>query len=78
MLLAMLLNPEAEFFKDKMAQPGSYVRRIKHANPAEIEAKAIEFFAVETEYFLGIKDRDIFESQRPDLASIYVIKGIKK
>ena len=77
-LLTPLLNPEAEFFKEKTNNPTSYINKIKHTDLTRIERTIAEYFFVETEYFLGIKGRKTFESQDPRLASLYVIKGKKK
>ena len=77
-LLAMLLNPKSEFFKDKVRNPDSYVNKIKHTDLKEIERTIAEHFFVQTEHFLGIKQAEVFESQNPDLASLYVIKGKRR
>ena len=77
-LLAMLLNPESDFFKEKARNPTSYVNKIKHTDLKEIERTVAEHFSVKTEFFLGIKGQEIFESQNPNIASLYVIKGKKK
>ena len=77
-LLAMLLNPKSEFFKERNKNPNSYVNRIRHINLKEIEKTIANSFFIETEYFLGIKGTEIFQSQKSDLASLYVIKGTKK
>jgi len=77
-LLAMLLNPGSEFFKEKTRNPASYVNKIKHADLKEIEKTIAEYFSVQTEYFLGIKGQEIFESQNHNLASLYIIKGKKE
>lgn len=77
-LLAMLLNPECEFFREKSKNPDSYIKKIKHTDLREIERAITEYFSTQTEYFLGIKNQKIFESQDPNLASLYVIKGKKK
>ena len=77
-LLVMLLNPQSEFFKEKINNPASYVNKVKHTNLAEIERTIAEHFSIQTEYFLGIKGLEIFESQNPNLASLYVIKGKTK
>ena len=77
-IMAMLINPESEFFKEKTKEPTSYVNKIKHTNLKEIERAIAEHFSVQTEYFLGIKGQQLFESQDPKLASLYVIKGTKK
>jgi len=77
-LLIMLLNPESEFFKEKNENPHSYINKIKHINLKEIEGAVAEYFSIRTEFFLGIKGRQIFESEDPDLAALYVVKGKKK
>jgi len=77
-LLAMLLNPGSEFFREKAGDPASYVNSIKHTNLGEIERTIAEYFSVKTEYFLGIKDGGTFQSQNPNLAALYVVKGKKK
>ena len=77
-LLAMLLNPESDFFNEKTKNPASYINRIKHADLNEIERAIAKYFYIQTEFFLGIKGQEIFESRNPILASLYVIKGKKK
>jgi ubiquinone/menaquinone biosynthesis C-methylase UbiE len=76
-LLVMLLNPESEFFKERTSKPDSYINKIKHTSIKDIKKTIAEYFSVQTEYFLGIKGKDIFENRSPDLASLYVIKGRK-
>ncbi len=77
-LLVMLLNPQSEFFKEKTMNPDSYVNRIKHTDLDEIEKTVLEYFSIETEYFLGIEGARVFQSRDSSIASLYVIKGIKK
>jgi len=77
-LLIMLLNPESEFFKEKVKNPDSYINKIRHTNLREIERTIAKYFPVKTEYFLGIKCNEIFQSQDSNLASLYVVKGEKK
>ena len=77
-LLIMLLNPESEFFREKIKNPDSYINKIKHTDLKEIERTIAKYFAVKTEYFLGIKGTEIFQSQDSDVASLYAIKGTKK
>lgn len=77
-VLVMLLNPESEFFQEKTKNPDSYVNKIKHTDLTEIERTIAEYFSVKTEYFLGIKGTEIFQSQDSNVASLYVIKGAKK
>ncbi len=77
-LLVMLLNPESEFFKEKTKNPDSYINKIKHADLTGIEKAIAEHFSVQSEFFLGIKGREIFETSDSNLASLYVVKGEKK
>jgi len=77
-LLIMLLNPESEFFKEKAGNLASYINKIKHTNLAEIERTIADYFSVQTEYFLGIRKTKMFQSQHPNLAALYIIKGKKK
>jgi ubiquinone/menaquinone biosynthesis C-methylase UbiE len=76
--LAMLLNSESDFFKEKTQKPDSYISRIKHINVKEITKVVAEYFSIKTEYFLGIKGARVFQSQDSNMAGLYVIKGIKK
>jgi len=77
-LLAMLLNPESEFFKEKTGNPASYVNKIRHIGLKDIERTIAEYFSIQTEYFLGIKGTEIFQTRDHRLASLYIIKGKKK
>ncbi|MBA7661623.1 tRNA 5-carboxymethoxyuridine methyltransferase [subsurface metagenome] len=77
-LLAMLLNPESEFFRKKSENSDSYINKIKHTNLREIEQTIAEYFFIKTEYFLGIKGKEIFQSRDSNVASLYVVKGTKK
>jgi len=77
-LLVMLLNPGSEFFKEKARNPASYINKIRHIGLKDIEKTIAEYFSIQTEYFLGIKGVEIFQTRNPLLASLYVIKGKKK
>ena len=77
-VLIMLLNPQSEFFKEKTQNPDSYINKIKHTDLREIERTVADYFSVQTEYFLGIKGKQLLESRDPHLAGLYVIKGKKK
>ncbi len=76
-ILAMLLNPDSEFFKQKFKKAESYINKIRHTDLNEIEKSIAEYFSVDAEYFLGIHGQNIFETNNPALASLYVISGKK-
>jgi len=77
-LIAMLLNPESGFFKRKSGDPSSYVRRIRHTDLREIEGVIARDFAVQSEFFLGIKGDTVFESRDAADAALYIIRGVRQ
>lgn len=77
-IIVMLLNPQSDFFKRKLLQPDSYVNMIRHTDLQETEKVMRNYFDIKTEYILGIRGEEIFESNSPDGASLYVIVGRKK
>ena len=77
-LIVMLLNPQSEFYKEKAEDPRSYIRKIRHTNLEEIERTIAEHFHTQTEYFMGVKDGRVFQSQSPAEASLYVVRGMRK
>jgi ubiquinone/menaquinone biosynthesis C-methylase UbiE len=77
-LIVMLLNPQSAFYKEKAQDPASYVRKIRHTNLEEMEREIAEHFQIQTEYFMGVRDGNIFRSQATDEASLYVIRGTRK
>jgi thioredoxin len=79
MLLVMLLNPESEFFKEKMKDSGSYVSQIKHPQLASMEEAILGYFdPVKSGYHLGIRGKEVFESRDLKSASLYIVIGRKK
>ena len=78
-LLAMLLNPKSFFFEEKRRDPASYINKIKHVDLNDIEKTISQSFIVEkTEYFLGIRGEELFDSKDPSYASLYCIKAKKR
>jgi len=77
-LVAMLLNPESEFFMRQTRLGDSYMNRIKHRSLNPIEKVIGQYFSIKTEYYLGIRGEEIFESKDTQFASLYVIKGVKR
>lgn len=77
--LILMLNPESEYFKEKYADNDSYIHRnIRHMEINEMEEFIARYFTITTEYFLGIKGQEVFDSEDKRVASLYMIKGIKK
>jgi ubiquinone/menaquinone biosynthesis C-methylase UbiE len=74
-IIVMLLNPESDFFKDRLLEPDSYVNLIRHTDLNNIENVIKEFYSVQTEYILGVKGENIFKSKKPSETALYVIVG---
>ncbi|GAB6270699.1 MAG: hypothetical protein STSR0003_05390 [Smithella sp.] len=77
-IIIMLLNPRSVFYKAMRLNPDSYVNLIRHTNLSRIEQDIRKDFLIQTEYLLGIKGENIFPSQDPDLAALYVMEGPKR
>jgi ubiquinone/menaquinone biosynthesis C-methylase UbiE len=76
-LVAMILNPESQYFQRHYVKKDSYFRRIKHRNPSEISDYFGGDFDISTHYFLGIDDKKIFNTSDKKFASLYVVVGTK-
>ena len=78
-VLILMLNPKSRYFKDEYADNNSYIRKnIRHTDVKEIKAFASQYFFIEDEeYFLGIKAGEIFDGSDPQLASLYILEGMK-
>ncbi|MBN1157340.1 methyltransferase domain-containing protein, partial [Candidatus Woesearchaeota archaeon] len=78
-LLAMLLNPKSEFFREKMKQLDSYIRKIKHPYVFPIYRSVQKIFCdVRKEHYLGIQHNRFFKCRNTRLATLCIIKGKKK
>jgi hypothetical protein len=76
--LSCYSTPCPPFFKEQFSDLNSYVRRIRHAKIHEIESATAEMFHIHTEYFMGVKEGNVFESRDAAEAALYIISGIPK
>jgi ubiquinone/menaquinone biosynthesis C-methylase UbiE len=78
-LVAMMLNPRSEYFRENARRPGDYFQRIKHTNTKEMREYVSRFYVISKEdLFLGIQGEQVFETDDENLASLYVLVGTKK
>ncbi len=77
-ILALVLNPQSNYFREHRGKQNSYFRKIKHKNLRKIKKEAEKFFSVEGSYCLGIEGEKVFNSHDKKIAALYVLKGIKK
>jgi len=75
-LLAMVLNPNTEYFKSGVRR-GGYFTRVR-ASPEDVLRKARAHFDVGCSYWLGISEEGVYETDEPEEGSLCVIRGVKK
>jgi ubiquinone/menaquinone biosynthesis C-methylase UbiE len=76
--LAMILNPESEYFIERFARKGSYFQRIKHRDLQKMRENISKLFKIEKrEYILGIKEGRILSACGSKTAAIYVVTSEK-
>jgi ubiquinone/menaquinone biosynthesis C-methylase UbiE len=77
--IALILNPESEYFKNEILKPDDYFNRMKHLDVWSIKNSVSTFYTItKSEYFLGIKGHDVFNTSDKKYASMFSIVGIKK
>lgn len=78
MILILMLNPESNYFKQEYDDEDSYIRKnIKHVDVEKIGEFISHYFFLESEYFLGIKNGEVFDTIDSKYASLYIINGVK-
>jgi ubiquinone/menaquinone biosynthesis C-methylase UbiE len=78
-ILAMILNPKSQYFKDRLEKPRGYFKRIQHTNVESIRECIRRFYTVtKQEYFLGIRGEHVFDTDDVRYASLYAVVGVKK
>lgn len=78
-ILVMILNPKSDYFNEGIKDPQDYFRKIKISNLDEIRTPISKFFRIiKEEYFLGIRNKQIFETDEERYASMYAIVGKKE
>jgi len=77
-VIALLLNPDSGFFRERYADPNSYVRNLKHTDLQAIERAMTQFFDVSGEYALGLAGDTIIDRQTVGTAALYVLHGSRR
>ncbi len=72
-MIALLLNPASDFFTHRSANPESYLRKMKHQSLNSIIAIAGQWFSTSGEYYLGVAGDDLFTSNDPATAALYIL-----
>jgi ubiquinone/menaquinone biosynthesis C-methylase UbiE len=76
--VAMVLNPESEYFTNEILKPGDYFNRMKHLDVQLIKNFTSIFYSdMNSEYFLGIRDHEVFDTSDKKYASMFSIIGYR-
>ncbi len=76
--VALLCNPHSHHFQGMLTRGGYTARNLKHTDFTPIVDYLEGKFNTQGEYFLGVKDESVFDSDNPKTASIYAVKGTLK
>lgn len=69
---------QLRLLQKKLCGEGYTTKHIKHTEINLIVDYLSTKFKIESEYMLGIKDKRIFDTNDPKIASIYAVRGILK
>jgi ubiquinone/menaquinone biosynthesis C-methylase UbiE len=76
-LAVMALNTRSRNFKSQSARKDSYLKNVKVLEPERIRSCAAKYFNTEAEYFLGVEDKELFDSKDENRTALYIVKGRK-
>lgn len=74
-LVALLLNTRSPYVRSSLQREGSYFQQMVHRDTAALVSTIADYVAAEREYFLGIRDQTVFETNDPEEAAILAITG---
>jgi ubiquinone/menaquinone biosynthesis C-methylase UbiE len=77
LLLVLMINQNSRYFQEKYNNNNSYIRKnIKHTNINKIQKVISQYFIIKNEeYFLGINEQEIVDTDDYSNASLYVLEG---
>jgi ubiquinone/menaquinone biosynthesis C-methylase UbiE len=79
LLLVLMINQNSRYFQEKYNNNNSYMRKNikqKHTNINKIQKVISQYFIIKNEeYFLGINEQEIVDTDDYSNASLYVLEG---
>jgi len=73
-IVALILNPESQYFKDRLSRGGYIAESVKHTDIKGIKSYLSTKFDISGGYFLGVTGNRVFDSDDPSYASLYAIR----
>ena len=74
-LVALVLNTKSSYVRSNLQREGSYFQQMVHRDASELASLIEDYVHGQREYFLGIRDRTVFESDDPSEAALVAISG---
>jgi len=74
-LVALVLNTRSEYVQSNLRREGSYFQRMVHTDTGALTDTILNHVEGEQEFFLGISEREVFESSDPAKAAISAVIG---
>jgi ubiquinone/menaquinone biosynthesis C-methylase UbiE len=74
-LIALILNSRSQYVRRNLKREGSYFQNMVHRDTEALAERIGQQFEIETEYFLGIEEETVFETEAPERAAILAVRG---
>ena len=74
-LVALVLNTKSSYVRLNLQREGSYFQQMVHRDSTKLASLVEDYVHGQREYFLGIRDRTVFESDDPSEAALVAISG---
>lgn len=74
--LALILNTRSKYVRKNLNRDDSYFQEMVHRDSDALAQRIGRKFETETEYFLGIENKRVFETQSPGKAAVLAVRGI--
>lgn len=74
-LVALVLNSQSDYVQLNLTRDGSYFQRMVHRDTAELTSIFERRIDGSREYFLGIENQTVFETDEPEKAAMLAFAG---
>lgn len=72
---ALLLNTRSAYVRSNLQRECSYFQQMVHRDAEALAETIADYVDTRHEYFLGIRDRTVFETDDPDEAAVLAVTG---
>jgi ubiquinone/menaquinone biosynthesis C-methylase UbiE len=74
-MAALILNTRSTYVRSNLERDGSYFQQMVHRDTVKLASTIDQYVDTDQEYFLGIRDRTVFETDDPEEAAILAVRG---